>query len=844
MTVESSTQDVTYEMDGVTLSFAIPFYFLDDDHIYADFLDSAEVVTSLISGADFSLTGAGDEDGGSLTLESTKASGFKLHIYRVVPATQQAAYQQNSAFPAKTTETALDKLTMLVQQQQSAIENSVRYPFNEYGTDGTLPKAADRSGKVLGFDDQGGQTLLPIPAAVGAGDLKNELWKDGVDFVAGTSNSVTLSRAYGTKANIGTVVMQGVPQAPDTYELVGDTQLTFLDDDGNPAMIPVGVEKIYCIGGTTISVELPAASSVGPEELKPGAVGDDAIASTSNLYSHVYAWTGSKDNGATGNGTTNDAARLLLANNAAVSAGNGLLMTPGTYAIGSNLTFSSPVRFLIGARLIVQDGVTVTFNAPLEAPLWKIFTIVGTGKVVVNPNYTEVGCPEWWGATPNDSSYENSVPINRCIVAMKTTKLQAADYFTAKPIEHQTSNRKVVGTGFYGLNSPIVATRIVLTTSTQQIYQCGPTTWPGSTTDCQFESTIEDLCLQRAVAPDATSGIGFIAQYAFKTNVRNVYSVQNNVGFEVIATSDTKFTDCHAYKGTAAANGTDLFFGFSINGSDNSLGAAGGNASTYITRCGVDMSYQLANSYGLNASGTYGYSDLFIDQLETARIGVGIGLFGNGNSGSYEIQNEDVQIRNCVFDGFFVAGYSITSTSLFGCISIMGGYAAPAADAAVAPLGAVYLNNSLGAVTITGAQYLLSTNAMCPGLAAFNSRNISSMNCVYEEAGVSPVQLTTVTSSRFADMIRNFAVPASGQTAVNVQLACNRNKFDMQIDGMAAAFSAGYGVSSASSYSEYNCTGLNPGVFSNTNGKLFYNGSAITSVGAFGTSNYASGVMG
>lgn len=247
MTVESSVQDVTYETDGVTLKYAVPFYFLDNAHVYADFVDTAESSTSLVNGTDFSLTGAGDEDGGSLTLAATKAVGFKLHIYRIVPVTQEAAYQQNSAFPAKTTETALDKLTMIAQQLESAVENSIRYPLVEYGTDGTLPLASDRANTVLAFDSDGAQTLVPMPASVGAGDLRIEEWTAGVDFIAGTSNSVRLSRAYGNKANLGTVVMAGMPQDPATY-VINDGDLQFDD------VIPEGVDKIWCIGGTTLSL--------------------------------------------------------------------------------------------------------------------------------------------------------------------------------------------------------------------------------------------------------------------------------------------------------------------------------------------------------------------------------------------------------------------------------------------------------------------------------------------------------------------------------------------------------------------------------------------------------------
>ncbi|MFP3799434.1 hypothetical protein [Paraburkholderia sp. SIMBA_027] len=358
MTVESSVQDVTYDMDGVTLTFAIPFYFLENDHIYADFIDSAESIESLVNGTQFSLSGAGDEDGGSLTLANTKASGNKLHIYRVVPVTQESAYQQNSAFPAATTETALDKLTMIAQQQAAAIENSIRYPLQEYGTDGTLPIANDRANKVLGFADNGAQTLLPMPASVGAGDLKNEYWKAGTDFTAGTTSRVQLSRAYLSKANIGTLVIDGLGQAPDTYDVTADGYVVFLDDSGNETPIPANTQKIYCVGGTTLSLNTPAT----------GSVTDASIANGTALYERIFGMVSVMD---PKYGAKGDCVRD--------ASGNYLSGTDDTSAIQKCLNENTYVRFPAGFAFYSASGFTVPDTCK---------QIEATAAWLVGPGYT------------------------------------------------------------------------------------------------------------------------------------------------------------------------------------------------------------------------------------------------------------------------------------------------------------------------------------------------------------------------------------------------------------------------------------------------------------------------
>ncbi|WP_261526115.1 phage tail fiber domain-containing protein [Burkholderia multivorans] len=115
MTVNSSTQSVTHNCDGSTTAFPIPFYFLLNEDIHAS-LSQNGVGSDLVFGTDFSLTGAGNPNGGTLTMFVAPAAGIQLVIERQVAITQQREYQQNDPFPAKTTEKALDKLTMICQQ--------------------------------------------------------------------------------------------------------------------------------------------------------------------------------------------------------------------------------------------------------------------------------------------------------------------------------------------------------------------------------------------------------------------------------------------------------------------------------------------------------------------------------------------------------------------------------------------------------------------------------------------------------------------------------------------------------------------------------------------------------
>ncbi|WP_181159440.1 hypothetical protein [Burkholderia multivorans] len=330
MTVTSSVQDTSSSTDGVSTDFQIPFYFLDNTHIVVDKIDANGGLTRLTYGTDYTVSGAGDVNGGTLTTLSVFARGFTLHIYRDVPATQETEYQQNDPFPAKTTEKALDKLTMIAQQNAAAVQNSIRFPISEYGRDGTLPSALQRAMNVLGFDAAGNVSMLPMPASVGAGDLRDEIFVAGTDFAPGVDSSVTLSRSYGTKANMS-VSMDASPQGADTFRLNGTT-LTFLDANGNPTAIPYGVQKIYVKGGTTLSVYTPPDESVTDATIAPGSL----------LSIRTQDWVSVSDFDVRFDGTDQTAKLQLGLDNFGQRGGGRILFPPRGLVRANGLTINYP----------------------------------------------------------------------------------------------------------------------------------------------------------------------------------------------------------------------------------------------------------------------------------------------------------------------------------------------------------------------------------------------------------------------------------------------------------------------------------------------------------------------
>lgn len=152
MTVAALSPTISYLENGVTLAFAVPFRFDPAGGLAVKRID-AGVVTGLAFGVDWSATGGSSDAGGTLTLTASVA-GAKLVIERTTARAQQTAYTTSDRFPATSHEAALDRLTMIVQEQDvglaAAKVRTLRAPDGEILAD--MPGAALRKGKFLGFD--------------------------------------------------------------------------------------------------------------------------------------------------------------------------------------------------------------------------------------------------------------------------------------------------------------------------------------------------------------------------------------------------------------------------------------------------------------------------------------------------------------------------------------------------------------------------------------------------------------------------------------------------------------------------------------------------------------------
>lgn len=156
MTVSSTTSKVSYSGNGSTVAFSVTFYFLASAHLKVVVRSSTGTETVKTLGTHYTVTGAGDPAGGTVTMLTAPASGETIVISRNVPLTQVTDYQANDPFPAETHEQALDKLTQITQQVQEELTRAIKLSVSNTMTSTEFTVGASaRANKVLGFDSAG-----------------------------------------------------------------------------------------------------------------------------------------------------------------------------------------------------------------------------------------------------------------------------------------------------------------------------------------------------------------------------------------------------------------------------------------------------------------------------------------------------------------------------------------------------------------------------------------------------------------------------------------------------------------------------------------------------------------
>jgi hypothetical protein len=145
---------VQYVGDGARSDFTFPFpIFLPEE---------LEVrVDGIVLGSGFTVAGAGQSDGGTVTLPSPPATGSTVTLRRRIKVERTSDFQDNGVLRARTLNDELDRVVAALQEQREELASTLRRDPADLGGDMTLPMRTARANRLLGFDSVGDIVVVP-----------------------------------------------------------------------------------------------------------------------------------------------------------------------------------------------------------------------------------------------------------------------------------------------------------------------------------------------------------------------------------------------------------------------------------------------------------------------------------------------------------------------------------------------------------------------------------------------------------------------------------------------------------------------------------------------------------
>ena len=260
MPISTTESRITYNGNGVTTIFSFPYRFLSNGDIVVVEVSDDGIETIKTLTTDYTLTGAGDDAGGNVTMLTAPASLTRLIIYRSTLITQETDYISGDPFPSETHERALDRLTMIAQELAPNLARTITLPVGDAaGLNDTLPPAADRLDKFIVFDSTTGATELStvtqtqvasaVAAAYAAGSTA-----DAVTFIQEGTGAVSRSIQSKARDSVSVADFGAVGDGVTDDTAAIQAAIDYCTGDGKQALyFPANVVgKYYKITSTLI----------------------------------------------------------------------------------------------------------------------------------------------------------------------------------------------------------------------------------------------------------------------------------------------------------------------------------------------------------------------------------------------------------------------------------------------------------------------------------------------------------------------------------------------------------------------------------------------------------------
>lgn len=158
MTVLSTVARNSYTGDGVTTIFSFPNYILNMADLGVVLVDTLGNETPQFLSANYTVQGAGNQGGCSITMNIAPPLNYTLTVFRTPLLVQDLDLQDNDPLPAEDLEASLDQAMMIAQRLSDRMDRAMVLPDGDPAAAMILPPLNLRALQFLGFDANG----LPI----------------------------------------------------------------------------------------------------------------------------------------------------------------------------------------------------------------------------------------------------------------------------------------------------------------------------------------------------------------------------------------------------------------------------------------------------------------------------------------------------------------------------------------------------------------------------------------------------------------------------------------------------------------------------------------------------------
>jgi len=275
MTLSTTVNVKTYTGDNSTVAFSFPYLFYANSDLVATVNGVVKVLDT-----DYTVTGAENPAGGTVTFMTAPATSAAIVLKRIVDYTQETDLENFDGNPADVTEKQFDLIVMQTQQLAEQADRGIYAPTGTALTTNEISGTINATSKLLSLSTDG-----PQVNNIDADDLTNLISiEDDISTVADISVNVTT--VAGISSNVTTVA--GISSNVTTVAGIAANVTTVAGISANVTTVAGISADVTTVAG--IAADVTAAANNIPKANRTAIVAPTVNDDSSEGYSEGSLW--------------------------------------------------------------------------------------------------------------------------------------------------------------------------------------------------------------------------------------------------------------------------------------------------------------------------------------------------------------------------------------------------------------------------------------------------------------------------------------------------------------------------------------------------------------------------